>query len=149
MGVEMNSSKVFPKKLISSPKYLDKVCYIHFNTVPEKSRYKKIVFLIPAPKHILWVLVGIASLRQFQRVPTRYVLIQKQQKSSKIIISVITLSGVMKSYHRIRALEKAPFFNKNVDIFSHFSMKTCFVSHWKRFAKMPRMSTTTYGSVEK
>ena len=38
-----------------------------------------IIFLIPAPKHRLWVLVRTALPRRFYRVPTIYVLSRKYQ----------------------------------------------------------------------
>ena len=41
----------------------------------DKRSIHKIIFVVSAQKHILWVLIGIASVRQFQWVPIRYVFV--------------------------------------------------------------------------
>ena len=45
-------------------------------------------FLIFAPKHRLWVLVRAASARQFQRVPTIYVLIKNKKNTKSFLLKI-------------------------------------------------------------
>ena len=64
----------------------------------EKECYKTVV-IIYAPKHTLWVLPEIASLRQFHGVPTRFihfgVKIRKKKKSPQIIAMPVALPGAI------------------------------------------------------
>ena len=38
------------------------------------------IFVISVPKGILWIFHGITSLKQFHKLPTRYVLVPKVTK---------------------------------------------------------------------
>ena len=91
------------------------------------------VFLISPRNHILWVLIGIASLRQFQWVLTKYVFVEKYEKYLSIVNCDDDRYTVWNQYD-IKASEKVLLSTKQCGYFFLFLLKNI---HYEYSFKSP------------